>query len=40
MIMEEMKSQIVSATSNIQIDGMPEHNSTEYLVTLKTWMKQ
>ena len=38
--MEDMKSQIVSATPNIQIGGMPGHNSTEHLVTLKTWMKQ
>ena len=40
LIVEDMKSQIVSAIPNIQIGGMPGHNSTEHLVTLKTWMKQ
>ena len=40
IITDNMKSQIVSATPNIQIGGMPGHNSTEHLVTLKTWMKQ
>ena len=40
IIMEDMKSQIVAATPNIQIGGMPGHSSTEHLVTLKTWMKQ
>ena len=40
IIMEDMKSQIVSATPNIQIGGMPGHSSTEHFKTLKTWMKQ
>ena len=40
LITEKMKPKIVEATPNIQIGGMPESQSVEHLVTLKTWMKQ
>ena len=40
LITEKMKPQIVEATPNIQIGGMPQSQSVEHLVTLKTWMKQ
>ena len=40
LIIEKMKPQIVEATPNIQIGGMPQSQSVEHLVTLKTWMKQ
>ena len=40
LITEKMKPKIVEATPDIQIGGMPESQSVEHLVTLKTWMKQ
>ena len=40
LVTENMKPQIVDATPNIQIGGMPQSQSVEHLVTLKTWMKQ
>ena len=40
LVTEKMKPQIVEATPNIQIGGMPQSQSVEHLVTLKTWMKQ
>ena len=36
LITEKMKPQIVVATPNIQIGGMPQSQSVEHLVTLKT----
>ena len=40
LITEKMKPKIVASTPNIQIGGIPSHQSVEHLVTLKTWMKK
>ena len=40
LITQKIKPQIVEATPSLQIGGMPQSQSVEHLVTLKTWMKQ
>ena len=39
LVTEAMKNDIVNATPNMQLGGMPGASSVEHLVTLKTWMK-
>ena len=39
LVTEKMKDNIVQATPNIQLGGMPGAASVEHLVVLKTWMK-
>ena len=39
LVTQKMKTNIVESTPKIQLGGMPGAQSSEHLLTLKTWMK-